>query len=96
VWGEAVRSPALAGILKAEVQRVRGSLTRLVEAYQARGLMPDDQPAEQVARVLIGLLPGFVFQHALLGDVDAATFRAGLRALLAARLSSPVAPAPTP
>jgi AcrR family transcriptional regulator len=96
VWGEAVRSPALAGILKGEVRRVRGSLTRLVEVYQARGLMPDDLPAEQVARVLIGLLPGFVFQHALLGDVDAATFRAGLRALLAARLSSPVAPAPTP
>jgi AcrR family transcriptional regulator len=96
VWGEAVRSPALAETLKGEVQRVRGSLTRLVQVYQARGLMPDDPPAEQVSRVLVGLVPGFVFQHALLGDVDAATFRAGLRALLAAGLSSPVARAPAP
>jgi AcrR family transcriptional regulator len=86
VWGEAVRSPALAEVLKGEIRRVRGSLTRLVETYQARGLMPADLPAEQVARVLIGLLPGFVFQHALLGDVDADTFRAGLRTLLATRL----------
>jgi TetR/AcrR family transcriptional regulator, transcriptional repressor of aconitase len=41
-----------------------------------------------VARVLIGLLPGFVVQHALLGDVDPATFRAGLRTLLTTRLDS--------
>jgi TetR/AcrR family transcriptional regulator, transcriptional repressor of aconitase len=90
VWGEAVRSPALAEVLKGEIRRVRGSLTRLVETYQARGLMPADLPAEQVARVLIGLLPGFVFQHALLGDVDADTFRAGLGTLLATRLESRV------
>jgi hypothetical protein len=43
-----------------------------------------------VARVLIGLLPGFVVQHALLGDVDPATFRAGLRTLLTTRLDSQV------
>jgi AcrR family transcriptional regulator len=96
VWGEAVRSPALAETLKGAIRRVRGSLTRLVQVYQARGLMPDDPPAEQVGRVLVGLLPGFVFQHALLGDVDAATFRAGLRALLATRLDAPVRPAAAP
>jgi hypothetical protein len=34
-----------------------------------------------------------VFQHALLGDVDPATFSAGLRAILATSLSSaPAAP----
>jgi AcrR family transcriptional regulator len=95
VWGEAVRNPALAETLTDEIRRVRGSLARLVQVYQARGLMPDDQPAEQVSRVLAGLLPGFVFQHALLGDVDAATFRAGLRTLLATRLGSEVGPAAT-
>jgi AcrR family transcriptional regulator len=95
VWGEAVRNPALAETLTNEIRRVRGSLARLVQVYQARGLMPDDQPAEQVGRVLAGLLPGFMFQHALLGDVDAVTFRAGLRTLLATRLGSEVGPAAT-
>ena len=88
VWSEAVRSPALAGILKGENARVRASMARLVETYQDRGLMAADAPPEQVARVLIGLLPGFVVQHALLGDVDPATFRAGLRTLLTTRLDS--------
>jgi hypothetical protein len=40
--------------------------------------------------VLVGLLPGFVFQHALLGDVDPAAFRAALRTLLTTRLDSPL------
>ena len=88
VWSEAVRSPALAGILKGEIARVRASLARLVGTYQDRGLMAADAPPEQVARVLIGLLPGFVLQHALLGDVDPAAFRSGLRTLLTTRLDS--------
>lgn len=65
-----MRSPALAEIIKGEIGRVRDALARLVRAYQDRGLMAADVPPEQVAQVLIGLLPGFVFQHALLGDVD--------------------------
>jgi AcrR family transcriptional regulator len=89
VWGEAVRSPALAEILKGEIRRVRGSLARLVRIYQDRGLMAADVPPEQVARVLVSLLPGFVFQHALLGDVDPEAFRAGLRTLVTTRLASP-------
>jgi AcrR family transcriptional regulator len=90
VWGEAVRSPALAEMIRGEVPRLRAALARLVRAYQDRGLMATDAPAEQVAQVLTGLLPGFVFQHALLGDVDPAAFRAGLRTLLTTRLDSPL------
>ena len=94
VWGEAVRSPALAETLRAVIARVQGSLARLVGIYQDRGLMAADAPPEQVARVLIGLLPGFVLQHALLGDVDPAAFRSGLRTLLTTRLDAPL-PWPT-
>jgi AcrR family transcriptional regulator len=88
VWGEAVRSPALAEMIRGEVPRLRDTLARLVRVYQDRGLMAADAPAEQVAQVLVGLLPGFVFQHVLLGDVDPAAFRAGLRTLLTTRLDS--------
>jgi AcrR family transcriptional regulator len=96
VWGEAVRSPALAELLKVELDRVGGSLTRLVQVYQARGLIAADVPAQQVAGVLLGLLPGFVLQHVLLGTVDPMGFRAGLRALLATGLASPLEPATAP
>jgi TetR/AcrR family transcriptional regulator, transcriptional repressor of aconitase len=95
VWSEAVRSPTLAGILRDEIARVRDSLARLVGSYQDRGLMAADAPPEQVARVLIGLLPGFVVQHALLGDVDPDAFRTGLRTLLTTRLGAPLPSATT-
>jgi AcrR family transcriptional regulator len=90
VWGEAVRSPALTEMIRGEVPRLRDTLTRLIRVYQDRGLMAADAPAEQVAQVLVGLLPGFVVQHALLGDIDPAAFRAGLRTLLTTRLDSPL------
>jgi AcrR family transcriptional regulator len=90
VWGEAVRSPALAEMIRGEVRQIRDALARLVRVYQDRGLMGADAPAEQVAQVLVGLLPGFVFQHALLGDADPAALRAGLRTLLTTRLDSPL------
>jgi AcrR family transcriptional regulator len=97
VWSEALRSPVLAETLTREISRMRASLTRLVQAYQAQGRMTGDVPAKHVARVLADLLPGFVLQHALFGDVDAAAFRAGLRALLTGSQADPSTPsAPLP
>jgi AcrR family transcriptional regulator len=84
VEGEAVRSPAVAERVTKAVHGIRGVLTRLVEAYQDRGLMSRDVPAEHVARVLASFVPGFLAQRALLGDVDAAMFQNGLHALLRA------------
>jgi AcrR family transcriptional regulator len=82
VWSEAQRCPALAERLTEGIGVVRKAVTRLVEAHQERGLIADDVPAEHVARVLMSLLPGFIVQRVLLGDVDPEMFRAGLRALL--------------
>jgi AcrR family transcriptional regulator len=84
VQGEAVRSPALAESVTQAALGIRGFLSRLVQAYQDRGLMSRDVPAEDVGRVLAGLVPGFLVQHALLGDVDAATFQSALHVLLTA------------
>lgn len=81
-WAEALRTPAFAEKFAELVGGVRRLLTRLVEAYQERGLMTREVPAEHVARVLVGLLPGFAVQHAILGDVDTTMFRDGLRALV--------------
>ena len=51
-------------------------LTVVVERYQERGTISPDVPAEYA------LLPGFLVQRALLGDVTAETFRQGLHGLL--------------
>jgi TetR/AcrR family transcriptional regulator, transcriptional repressor of aconitase len=83
VWGEAVRSPALAERFVETFSGIRSSLARLVEVYQQRGEIDPDVPAEDVAALLAGLLQGFVVQRNLVAGADAATFRSGLRALLA-------------
>ena len=85
VWGEALRSPTLAERFAEAIDSVRLILTRLVEAYQERGLITRDVPADHVTPVLIGLVHGLMVQHALLGEVDAAVFGDGLRALLAGK-----------
>jgi TetR/AcrR family transcriptional regulator, transcriptional repressor of aconitase len=90
VEGEAIRSPAVAERMTKAAHGIRAFLTRLVEAYQDRGLMRRDVPAEHVGRVLTSFVPGFLAQRALLGDVDAAMFQNGLHALLTAhRAESP-------
>jgi len=82
VWAEAVRSPPMADLTKHVFGRIRGLAEQLVARYQERGDIAAGVPAPAVARVIVGLLPGFVLQRVLIGDVEAEEFRAGLRALL--------------
>ena len=82
IWSEAMRSPVIGEALGDAYRQVRAALTRLVERYQERGRIDEAARAEEVARVLASLVPGFVLRHALLGDVDAGQFTRGLRALL--------------
>lgn len=82
VWAEALRSPGLAEQITSRIRVTGAEITKVVELYQERGMIAADAPAEHVARTIIALLPGFIVQRALLGDVTAETFRDGLRALV--------------
>lgn len=54
----------------------------MVKTYQERGEIGPGDP-EEIAKVLLAMWPGFMLQHAVVGDVDARSFAAGLRSLLA-------------
>lgn len=82
-WAEAVRAPSVAARVEETFAGVTKSLVRLVKAYQDRGQITSDVPAKHVAALLAALLQGFVVRYAVLGDVDAKTFRRGLRAVVA-------------
>jgi AcrR family transcriptional regulator len=84
IWGEAVRSPTLADFVRDTIGTVQGRIAALVREYQRRGEVSPDVPAAQVARAMLGFLPGFIIQRAILGDIDAATYAGGVRALLGA------------
>ena len=80
-WSEALRSPPLAAHVEEGWADLTSSLAGLVETYQERGDISSDVPADHIARVLVGLLHGFVVRRAVLGDGELEAFRNGLRAL---------------
>ncbi len=81
VWGEAIRSPRLAGEVKDIVESVAPLLARLVSRHRDQGTLPPDVDVQATARVLLGMIPGFIVQRVLTG-LDAATYLKGLRAVL--------------
>ena len=50
----------------------------------ARGRLPEGTDPKQLARLMTGLMPGFIVQRALLRDMDPDGYVAAFRALLAA------------
>jgi AcrR family transcriptional regulator len=82
IWSEALRSPALAAQLTDVMDESRQLVGQLVERHQQAGLLPSDAVPEHVAAVLIALVDGFLVQRAVYARADAASFRAGIRALM--------------
>lgn len=80
-WSEALRSPALATRVEEGWAELTSSLGSLIETYQERRHIYSDVPADRIARMLVGLLHGFVVRQAVLGDGDAEAFRNGLGAI---------------
>jgi AcrR family transcriptional regulator len=83
IWAEALRNPKIAEALQEAYVELRLGMTHLVEAYQADGRIDEAARAEEVAKVIVALIPGYVFQYALMGDMDAESFSRALRALVA-------------
>ena len=82
IWSESLRTPEIGDEVRRAYSGLRESVYELVRAYQAQGRIDQAADAQEVGRVLVGIVPGFVLQHAIMGDVDAGQFTRGLRALL--------------
>jgi AcrR family transcriptional regulator len=82
VWAEAIRDPALSQRLSGLYRGLADHFTELVRTGQAAGTVDPGAPAEHTAVVLTALGPAFLHQLAFGPGIDAATFTAGLRALM--------------
>lgn len=81
-WAEAVRDPEVLATAREEAERIRGAwLTYARRAVDAGFLASDAQP-EAVARALMGLLPGFMLQRLVFGDLTPEVYAAGVADLL--------------
>ncbi|MFF1695697.1 hypothetical protein ACFVXC_19025 [Streptomyces sp. NPDC058257] len=61
---------------------MRVAWVKIVEGYQAAGMMRDDIPADHVARMMVAAAQGFVAQLALFDEVPAEALPDGLRGLM--------------
>ena len=83
-WAEAMRDPEVHEILAPQMRAVRALWQSIAEREIARGRLPSGADPEQVARVMTGLMPGFIVQRALLQDMDPEGYADAFRALLSA------------
>jgi hypothetical protein len=61
---------------------LRGHFVDVARRAQADGTVDPDTDPEYIAQVMFALIPGFILQRLLLGDVTPDSFCAGLSALL--------------
>ena len=81
-WAEAARDPEFHALMAPEARGIRAAWQRYAEAAIAAGQFRAGADPEKVAIVLTGLLPGFILQRVVIGDITPATYAAGLTDLL--------------
>lgn len=82
VWAETLRNEELAALMKGGFAKVRAAWVKIVEGYQAAGMMRADIPAEHVARTMIAAAQGFVAQQTLFDAAPVEALQNGLRGLM--------------
>ncbi|TCC42382.1 TetR/AcrR family transcriptional regulator [Kribbella speibonae] len=81
-WAEALRNPAIMQTASGKYTQLRNRFEDVARRGQADGTIDADVDPRYVAQALFGLIPGFVLQRLIIGDVTKETYSAGLRALL--------------
>lgn len=88
-WAEALHNEAVHATAKEKYTMLRNHFAAVARRAQADGTVDPDTDPDYIAQVLFGLLPGFLLQRLILGDVTPATYCAGLAALLNAPTNTP-------
>ncbi|MFD4876505.1 TetR/AcrR family transcriptional regulator [Streptomyces sp. NPDC058420] len=88
-WGEALRSPELEARTRAFYLAVHGNLAELARRWHDEGVIAPQADPEQVATVLMTLMPGLLVGRHLVAPVAAEALIGGLGSLTSALDGSP-------
>jgi AcrR family transcriptional regulator len=80
-WAEALRDDQVARLVRAQVESLRSGWREVLERIRRDGGLAADADLDTMAQVVTGMLPGYVLQRLMIGDVDPATYAAALAAL---------------
>ena len=84
-WAESLRNERVHAIAAATYGALRGHLVTACRRSLEAGGLPAGTDPEVAGQVLFSLVPGFLLQRLLLGDVDGATYTATLLTLMGVR-----------
>jgi len=80
-WAAALHDELVGEVIKRILVSVRGIWTEFAIRYQREGRLPATADPVAVAVILTGLIPGFVLQYLIAGDVTPDLVRQGLEGL---------------
>ncbi|MET9270612.1 TetR/AcrR family transcriptional regulator [Kribbella sp. NPDC003557] len=84
-WAESLRNPTIKATALGKYSQLRDHFEAVARRAQADGTVDPDADPGHIAQAMFGLLPGFIIQRLLIGDVTPDTYLDGLRALFGAR-----------
>ena len=82
VWGEAQRDPKIARLAAVEATVLRSTVLDLVRRAHAAGQLPQHTDVESLGQVLFSLIPGYLLQKRIIGDVDPVRYADAIDAML--------------
>jgi TetR/AcrR family transcriptional regulator, transcriptional repressor of aconitase len=82
-WAAALHDPGVAVIARDMLGSLRARWVQAAQRMREDGRLPPSTDVQAVGAALFALLPGFLLQHLLLQDIDAATFSRGVSELFA-------------
>lgn len=67
-WAEALRNPTIGAAFGEMLATLRAEIAEAVARHQEKGGLPTEPSAEALAKVMIGIITGYILQLALLGS----------------------------
>lgn len=88
-WAEALHNERIMATASSKYRMLRVHFAAVARRAQRDGTVDPTADPELIAQVLFGMIPGFLLQRLILGDVTPEGYAAGLAALLTAPASAP-------
>lgn len=87
-WGEALRNPAILEVAQGAYTQMRSYLAAVAHRAKEHGRLGPDADPDELAKMMLSLLMGYVIQRLIMGDMDRERYTAAVRDL--SRLGMPV------
>jgi AcrR family transcriptional regulator len=87
VWAEALRDPAVDDLVQSVLPPVRDRISELAVRWQRQGTIDPSADPEEVAKVIYGVIVGFLVQRLIAGDVTPGSYAAAFGAILGPSLT---------